>query len=230
MKEFAQVALAALFFTALASAESRPRVAVGGLSAESNSLYPAKLEMMEGKPARQEWLDENAPASTVASGVIEASAKLGLDVYPIVTARAGSLGEVEDASFNAKLNELVEQLKEASPPFDGLILILHGAMVAESYPSGDAEVVHRVREAMGKKFPIVVTNDFHANVDPALVNDSNVLITFKEVPHLEADSEPVGRILRARLAVLRNRRHVRLPRPCCAGPRFAISGFTKALS
>ena len=185
MKDVVQIVLTAVLFTTPASAQTPPRIAVGGLSAESNSLYPAKLVMAGGRPTRQEWLDENARASTVASGVIEAAGKLGLDVYPIVTAHAGSLGEVEDASFNAKLKELVEQLKEANPPFDGVILILHGAMVVESYPSGDAEVVRRVREAMGKKFPIVVTNDFHANVDPALVKDSDVLITFKEDPHLD---------------------------------------------
>ena len=185
MKDVVQVVLAAVFFTALAPAQTHPRIAVGGLSAESNSLYPAKLMMTERKLTREEWVNDNAQASTVASGVIEASGKLGLDVYPIVTAQAGSLGEVEDASFNAKLNELVGQLKDANPRFDGVILILHGAMVTESYPSGDAEVVRRVREAMGKKFPIVVTNDFHANVDPAIVKDSNVLITFKEDPHLD---------------------------------------------
>ena len=160
MKDVVQFVLAAVFFTALASAQTHPRIAVGGLSAESNSLYPAKLVMTERKLTREEWIDENARASTVASGVIEASGKLGLDVYPIVTAQAGSLGEVEDASFNAKLNELVGQLKDANPKFDGVILILHGAMVVESYPSGDAEVVRRVREAMGKKFPIIVTQRF----------------------------------------------------------------------
>ena len=64
-------------------------------------------------------------------------------------------------------------------------------MVVESYPSGDAEVVRRVREAMGKKFPIVVTHDFHANVDPAIVRYSNVLITFKECPHLDTKERGV---------------------------------------
>jgi len=185
MRETIQLLLAGVLFAALAVGQTHPRIAVGGLSAESNSLYPAKLPMKGGKITREAWLNQNLLASTVASGVIEAAGKLGLGVYPIVTAAAGSLGEVEDASFNARLDELVSQLKDASPRFDGVILILHGAMVVESYPSGDAEVVRRVRQAMGREFPIVVTNDFHANVDPALVRDSNVLITFKEDPHLD---------------------------------------------
>ena len=81
--------------------------------------------------------------------------------------------------------ELVQQLKTASPPFNGVILTLHGAMVVDGYPHGDAEVVRRVREAMGKSFPIIVTHDFHANVSPEIVEYSDVLITYKETPHLD---------------------------------------------
>jgi microcystin degradation protein MlrC len=58
-------------------------------------------------------------------------------------------------------------------------------MVVESYPSGDEEVVRRVRNAFGPVIPIVVTHDFHANITPKMVELCNVLITFKENPHLD---------------------------------------------
>lgn len=167
----------------------RFRIAIGGLSAESNSLYPAKLMMSNdrrgGAQPPAQWLADMEKSSTVASGVIAAAKNLPLDIIPVVRAGAGSLGMVEGASFNAKLNELVQQLKSASPPFDGVILALHGAMVVDGYPHGDAEVVRRVREAMGRSFPIIVTHDFHANVSPEIVEYSNVLITYKETPHLD---------------------------------------------
>src|SRR5437762_9991815 len=38
---------------------------------------------------------------------------------------------------------------------------------------------------MGAKFPIVVTHDFHANIAPEIVRDSNTLITYKENPHID---------------------------------------------
>ena len=38
---------------------------------------------------------------------------------------------------------------------------------------------------MGPKFPIGVTHDFHANVDPAIIANANVVITGKECPHLD---------------------------------------------
>src|SRR5437016_9680102 len=145
--------------------QTRPRIAVGGLSAESNSLYPKKLPMLEAPESRlprAQWLEYMAKSNTVASGVVEAAGRLGLDIYPVLQARAGSLGYVEDASFNQALDRLVTQIKTATPRYDGAILILHGAMVVESYPQGDAEVARRVRAAMGPKFPIIVTQDFHS--------------------------------------------------------------------
>lgn len=179
--------LSTLGVTAIAATPpDRPRIAVGGLSAESNSLYPKARPMRERSPVdRDEWIADNLKANRVASGVVEAAAKLGVDVYPVLRAGAGSLGYVERSSFEKLLDKLVNQLKTANPPFDGVILILHGAMVVDGYPHGDAEVVRRVREAMGKGFPIVVTHDFHSNVPKELVEDSDVLITYKENPHLD---------------------------------------------
>lgn len=165
----------------------RPRIAIGGLRAESNSLYPRAQPMREGAAvtSREAWLAEAAKANTIASGVVAAAREEGLDIYPVLQAGAGFLGYVEKASFDEKLDKLVQQLKTARPPFDGVILALHGAMVVDGYPHGDAEVVRRVREGMGNKFPIVVTHDFHANVSEDIVRYSDVLITYKENPHLD---------------------------------------------
>ena len=38
---------------------------------------------------------------------------------------------------------------------------------------------------MGPDIPIIVTHDFHANVDPDMVKYCNTLITYKENPHLD---------------------------------------------
>jgi microcystin degradation protein MlrC len=165
---------------------SHPRIAVGGLRAESNSLYPAKTPMVEVKRMpRTEWLEHTARASTVASGVVAASRELGMEVYPVLEAHASFLGAVEKPSFESNLNKLVSEIKDASPPFDGAILILHGAMVVDGYPLGDAEVARRVRQAMGPRFPIVVTQDFHANVSQELLDNSTAVVTYKEDPHLD---------------------------------------------
>lgn len=175
------------------AAQTRPRIAVGGISAESNSFYPATNDFAIGPvPARDAWLAAAAARDRgVLAGQVEAAARLGLDLYPIVSGRASFLGVVNGESFDTHAAELIRQLRTAEPKFDGVFLNLHGAMVVDTHPHGDAELVRRVRVAMGPDFPIVVLHDFHANVAPAIVEHSTVLITYKEHPHVDTKERGV---------------------------------------
>jgi microcystin degradation protein MlrC len=75
--------------------------------------------------------------------------EVGTGHLPGSAGAGGILGSVERSSFEAKLNELVRQIRPASPKFDGAILVMHGAMLVDGYPQGDAEVAKRVCAAMG---------------------------------------------------------------------------------
>jgi microcystin degradation protein MlrC len=185
------------------SAQPRYRVAVGGISAESNAFYPAVVPIsVEPDQPRGEWLAAAARGRNVLAGQVSASREAGIELHPILTGRASSLGMVDDSSFETHVSTLIRQLQEATPPFDGVFLNLHGAMVVESHREGDAELVRRVRAAMGPTFPIVVLHDFHANVSPSIVEQSTVLITYKEHPHLDMKERGaqaariMGRVLR----------------------------------
>jgi microcystin degradation protein MlrC len=164
----------------------QPRIAVAGMYAESNSLYPRSNPMREAPPVtREAWLATSRRNSTAASGVVAAADQLGLDLHPLLFARAGFVGHVERSSFDAVLDRLVGLVRDAQPAYDGLVLLLHGAMAVDGFPHGDAEVVRRIRAAMGRSFPIAVTHDYHANVCDEIVADSDILITYKDNPHLD---------------------------------------------
>lgn len=168
---------------------SRPRIAVAGISHESNSFNTSKTRLEEfdlpkEQTSAEEFIRRNENQNTTVAGYIEGAKRFGLDLYPTVVVSATPKGPVTDNALNTLMAEILRQLK-AAPKLDGVLLALHGAMVVESYPSGDAEIVRRVREAMGKDFPIIATHDFHANVTPDIVRDSNVLITYKENPHID---------------------------------------------
>ena len=55
-------------------------------------------------------------------------------------------------------------------PIDGVLLALHGAMVAEHVQDADAEILSRMRGLVGPNVPIVVTFDLHANVADRVVH------------------------------------------------------------
>src|SRR5690606_22307259 len=98
---------------------------------------------------------------------IEGAKQFNLELYPALLTRARPMGFVTDHAFEILVKEMISQLK-SGPKLDGILLNLHGAMVVESYPSGDEEIVRRVREAFGPKIPIIVTHDFHANITPKI--------------------------------------------------------------
>jgi len=172
----------------LAAQAKKPLIAIAGVSHESNSfnVLNTKLEDFNYNPeqSQKEFIDYYAKADTTISGYIDGAQRFGLGLYPTTAVRAQPKGPVTDKAFDFLTAKIIEQLK-AAPKLDGIFLALHGAMVVESYPSGDLELTKRVREAMGPDIPIIVTHDFHANVDPDMAKYCNTLITYKENPHLD---------------------------------------------
>jgi microcystin degradation protein MlrC len=167
--------------------ERRPRFAVAGFLHESNtfSTVPTSLADFERDIARGDAITRvHANAKNEVSGFLEGAQRFGFDVFPIVAAEATPGGPVRDSALNSITSEIIEKLRSA-PKLDGLLLALHGAMVSESFPHADAEIVRRIRAAMGPEFPIVVTHDFHANIAPEIVAQSTVLVTYKTNPHVD---------------------------------------------
>jgi microcystin degradation protein MlrC len=76
---------------------------------------------------------------------------------------------------------------------DGVLLILHGAMVIASYPDGEGEVLRRVRGHLreclgeaGKLVPIAADFDLHANTSDAMAANASVLTAYRKNPHTDA--------------------------------------------
>ncbi|MCS6953278.1 MAG: M81 family metallopeptidase [Bryobacterales bacterium] len=186
----ANLARLIVLMTSLAFSQSRPpRVAVTGIIHESNSFNPVKTTLADfGWPhprhTQESFLARYEKANDFISGYIEGARKFGLELVPLLIAEATPRGPVSAEAFETMSAEIIRSLR-ATPDLSGVFLALHGAMVVETFHSGDAELTARVRKAMGPDFPIVVTHDFHANVTERIVRDSTVLITGKENPHLD---------------------------------------------
>ena len=79
---------------------------------------------------------------------------------------------------------LLEDLERALP-IDGLLLDLHGAMVAEHAEDGDGEVLRRVRDLLGQRVPIVACLDLHANLSADMTDLADMLVIYRTYPHLD---------------------------------------------
>lgn len=185
------VVFAMLFSGPGVIAQKKPVIGVAGISHESNSFSSQKttledfgVHLGEAPDERMKKFFASSNTKTMSAGYIEGAKIYGMELYPCLLADATPMGPVTDHAFNTMMKEILLQLK-SGPPLDGILLTLHGAMVVESYQDGEEEILRRVREAFGRNIPIVVTHDFHGNISPKCIEYSDVLITYKENPHLD---------------------------------------------
>ncbi len=81
-------------------------------------------------------------------------------------------------------DEMLDELR-AAMPVDGVLLMMHGAMVAQGYDDCEGDVTARVREIVGPDVPIGVELDLHCHLTDTLIDNADAVITFKEYPHTD---------------------------------------------
>ena len=91
-----------------------------------------------------------AKGNTEISGYLEAADGEQFEVYPAYIASATPKGPLTKDTFETLTKRLISSLK-AAPKLDGILLALHGAMVADGYPQADEEIVRRVRTPSGPR-------------------------------------------------------------------------------
>lgn len=163
------------------------RVAIGGILHESNTFAPNRTEMAQfaarhhsGESVIGAWRNTHHEMA----GFINCGERLGFELYPTVMATATPSGPVSADAFETLCGELIDSLK-AAPHLDGMLLALHGAMVAEGFPDADGEVLRRVRELVGSDFPLVVTHDFHVNLSRRMADLATATVIYKTNPHVD---------------------------------------------
>jgi len=165
-----------------------PRVFVAGFWHETNtfSAVPAdraafaSFALHEGAAMHAAFAGTN----TEIGGMIAAAAERGLELVPGFFAGALPSGPCRRGLFEGFLERLRDLARQAGA-VDGVLLALHGAMVAEGHDEADAAIVAAVRAVVGPDCPIVATFDLHANLSPALVDASDILVGYRTNPHVD---------------------------------------------
>jgi microcystin degradation protein MlrC len=156
----------------------------GGIMHETHtfSAEPTPLEAFTVR--RGDELAAYGGTNHSMGGVVDACRELGADVSYTYLAQATSTAPISAALFDEMVGELVDGIERALPA-DGIVLTLHGAMVAEGCLEADAEIVRRVRALVGPDLPIVVTLDLHANTGQALVDAATIVVGYDTYPHID---------------------------------------------
>ncbi len=164
------------------------RVAIAELSHETNvfSSVPTDLAAFErsGIYRGTEVIEARRGTATTIAGFLDAAERHGFAALPILAVWATPSGMVTREAFEELVGELVAGLERAAP-LDGVLLSLHGAMVAEHALDADGEILRRVRAVVGPDIPIVAVLDLHANISAAMAELADMLIGYDTYPHVD---------------------------------------------
>ncbi|MCW5880060.1 MAG: M81 family metallopeptidase [Anaerolineae bacterium] len=194
-----------------------PRIALGGIVHETHTFAPT----VTGLAAFEDYfliqgdaiLDAMRGTRTPLGGEIAALDDLGYEIAPLLWATAMPSGLVTAEAWASLRGRLLARLRAAGP-VDGVLLALHGAMVAEGANDPEGELLLAIRAIVGPDAPIVSALDMHGNLSQAAVDAADALVAFDTNPHLDTyeRGREAGDILRRMVEEgLRTARALRRP-------------------
>jgi microcystin degradation protein MlrC len=114
---------------------------------------------------------------------------------------ASPAGTTNRADYEFMRDEILAQVK-AALPLDGVLLGLHGAMVAHGYDDVEGDIADRVRDIVGPDCVIGMELDPHCHLTVRRVKACDVIILYKEFPHTDVVDRAED-LLRIVLATIR---------------------------
>ena len=163
----------------------KKRIAVGGIVHETNTFVPSITSLSAftvdaGDQIVKRWQGTFSSLGGVLQGLADAHNQ----PIPLSYASAMPSGKVAQAAYQTLLDELIQRLRTAAP-LDGVLLVLHGAMVAEDQDDCEGEILRKVRAEIGPDCPLVSVLDMHGSLTGEMVAAANVLLAFNQNPHLD---------------------------------------------
>jgi len=126
-----------------------------------------------------------ADAGASVTGFLDAGREPGVEVVPLFFTATEPSGTITADAFARIADEMIAALR-GHGPWDGVLLVLHGAAVAEDHSDADGELAARVRAAVGPGVPIGVAMDLHGNNTQRLIENTTAVVFYRTNPHLDA--------------------------------------------
>ncbi len=170
----------------------KKRIAVAGFQHETNCFGVTKAGLTEFEMA-DSWpemllgdrvISQTQGMNLGIAGFVAAAAEVGMETVPVIWCSAEPSAHVTDHAFETICAQLLEGLQKVGD-LDGVYLELHGAMVTESLPDGEGEILRRVRALVGPDVVVVASLDLHANISAQMVDQADYLSIFRTYPHLD---------------------------------------------
>ena len=172
---------------------NRKRIAIGGLYQESHSFSPAPATIDEFLACTllrgEETFERLSGMNHEVAGALEVLSDH--DCIPLLYGATAASGMPLRKSCYDRLKAEYLALVRASMPLDGVVMTMHGAMVAEHIDDATGDLIDSVRNVVGPGIPITVSLDLHANVTRRMARSADALVGYHTAPHI--DQKDTGR-------------------------------------
>ena len=147
----------------------------------------------------QTAIDRFGDVNDELAGFLDAGRAGGWRITHSVSAHANPGAPVSRQAFDHIAGIICDAAAAHRATLDGILLCLHGSMVPTFCEDGEGELLRRLRAIVGPDLPIAATLDLHAMVTPAMVEQAQILVSYKTYPHIDmrATGLHAGRLLDA---------------------------------
>ena len=163
------------------------RVLLARLSHETHTFLRARTLLSDFSiRVGSELLSCEGDASSLA-GSLSVARECLWEVIPAVAMDATPSGMVTDEVVETFWRLLRDAITaESERGIDGICMNMHGAMVSESIPDVEGELLRRVRGLPGMaEIPICGSLDLHGNYTQAMARYGTALVAYRENPHTD---------------------------------------------
>ncbi|MFZ4604076.1 MAG: M81 family metallopeptidase, partial [Caulobacterales bacterium] len=161
---------------------------VAGLLTETNSFAscPTGLAAFEAEGLRRGPASAADPLGMAAAleAVRRTAIAQGWTVHEGLLAAAQSGGPVVGEAYATLRDEILADLAAAGP-VDAVVLLLHGAMMADGCDDCEGDVLQRVRALVGPRTKVAAALDLHCHLTAAMCAHADLIVAYKEYPHID---------------------------------------------
>lgn len=164
------------------------RVFTASLATETNTFSPVPTDLSAFRAAFYAGPGEHPETPTLCSSPVPILRRRGraegFTVIEGTSCWAEPAGLIQRQTYETLRDTILAEL-QAALPVDGVVLGLHGAMVAQGYDDPEGDLLSRVREMVGPQVVVAAEFDPHSHLTARRVAQLDVLAAFLEFPHTD---------------------------------------------
>ena len=162
-----------------------PRILIGMMMHETNTFSAVKTTLKDFDPLYGEELIHALKGTRSGiGGFIDVLEKHGAEIIPTIGAGATPSGPLANKDYKNIVNTILKAATD-SKPVDGVLLALHGAMIAEDVPDAEGTLLKKIHEAIGPRVPIIITLDLHGLISKLIVDNCDAIFGYDTNPHID---------------------------------------------